>query len=132
MTVVIWAAWRSGRTKASLFQTELLARREEFNRLANAPFPRLKSLGRVNPDDEITPVRRGKRLKVLPGSEVRLECFGNVGRQLRDRRLRRIAVSRRRRSEARRGKQACRLEFVPASPVDIRPLARRLARRDFD
>src|SRR5438094_10597133 len=73
------------RRKRRLLQTESLAGREQFNRLANTPFPRLSSFGCVNPHHEITPVRRSKRLKVLPCAEVRPECFGNVGRQLRDR-----------------------------------------------
>ena len=54
--------------KHRLLQTELLAGREQFNRLANAPFPRLRALGRVNPHDEITPVRSGQ----APESVARL------------------------------------------------------------
>lgn len=108
------------RTKASLLQTELLAGREQCNRVANAPFPGLRLLGRMNPHDEMTTVRRGKRLKVSPGSEVRLECVGNVGWQFRDGGMWRIAVSRGSLREAGRCNEASRLEFVPASPVDVR------------
>ena len=61
-----------------LLQTELLAGREQCNRLANTPFPRLRSRGRVNPHHEITPVGWSTRLKALPGSEVRFEGFGKV------------------------------------------------------
>src|SRR4030095_15326012 len=69
-----------------LLQTELLAGRQKFNRLANAPFSSLRPFGGVNPHNEISPVRWGKRLKMLPCFDVRLECFANVGRQHRDRR----------------------------------------------
>ena len=113
-------------------QTEPLASGEQFDRLAKAPFAGLRSLGRVNPHDEITPVRRRKRLKVSPGLEVRLDSSPNVGRQLRNPWTWRIPVSSRSCSQAGRGEEAGRLELVPASPVDVRPLARWLARRDFD
>ena len=46
--------------------------------------------------------------------------------------MRRVPVFRGSRGQAGRGKNASRPEFVPASPVDIRPPARRLARRNLD
>src|SRR5262249_56068507 len=92
----------------------------------------LRCLGGCFPDYDVTPIRRGKCLKFLPGFQVRLQCVGNISRQLRDLRMWRIAVSCRGRSEAWRFEPARRFELVPAFAVDVRPFARRLARRDLD
>ena len=67
------------------------------------------------------------RLPQPPGMPGR----GNVRRQLRDGRFRQIPVVCRSHGEARCCKLAGGLEFVPASPVDVRPLACRPPRRQL-
>jgi len=115
-----------------LFQPQLPASREQLDRLADAPVARLRSFGHVNPHDEIAPVRPGQRLEILPGFEIRLERLGNVGREIRNSGTGRVAVCRRRRGDAARREPAGRFELLPTFPIDVRPSARRFARRDFD
>src|SRR5262245_1901095 len=115
-----------------LLQAQGPADREEFERLANAPRPRLRPPSHVNPDHEVTPVSCRQRLKEFPGSGLCLECGGDVSGERRYLRFWRISVCRGSRREARYFEEAGRPEFIPAFPVRIRPLARRLPRRDFD
>jgi len=56
-------------------QPELLAGREPFNSLPNAPLACLRSLRRLNPDHEVTPVPGRECLKECPGPGRGLECL---------------------------------------------------------
>src|SRR5258708_3774399 len=92
MTIDINCDVRSTAGLLTSLQAELLPGRECTDRFANAPLPRLGSLGRVNPHDKITPVPGRECLKECPGFGVCLECCADVRWQLGNFRLWRIAV----------------------------------------
>src|SRR5690349_6253320 len=93
-----------------LLQAELLSRRQESNRLSDSPVPCLRSLGSVNPDDEITPLSCGERLKESPDLRVAFESLRDVRRQFWDRWPRRVRVRGGSRHEPWRREEASRLQ----------------------
>ncbi len=85
----------------------------------------------MNPNDEVAPVGGRQLSKEFPRPRIRPQRFGDVGRQLRDDWSRRVGVVRWCGRETGRREQAGRLEFRPPFPISVRPLARRLSRRNF-
>src|SRR5947207_12840228 len=67
-----------------LLQTELLSRCQQRERFANTPFPGLRPLGRVNPNDEVTAVGWCQLPKELPSLGIGLYRFRDVIRQVGD------------------------------------------------
>jgi hypothetical protein len=86
----------------------------------------------MNPHDEVTSVGGRQLPKEFPRSGIRPQRFGDVGRQVRDYWSWRVGVVRWRGRETGRREQAGRLEFHPPFPIDVRPLARPLSRRNFE
>jgi len=62
---------------------------------------------------------------------IRLQRFGDAGRQVRDCRSRRVCVRGWRCCQPGRGEEANPLEFRPAFAIDVRPLAGGLSRREL-
>src|SRR5882762_1665412 len=114
------------------FQPELLTSREQTDCFANALLPRFRTLGYMDPNHKVTPMRRRQLLKEIPRFRIFLQSFGDVGRQVRNYRPRRIFVAGRRRRETRGVEQAGRLELRPALTIDVRPLAGGLSRRELE
>ena len=100
------------RARSSL-QSKLFPGRQQRNRFANASLARLRPFGGVNPDHEIAPLGPRQFPKEFPRAGVRLQGLGNVGRQLRDRRPRRVGVGGRRRRPTSRREEALRLKLLP-------------------
>src|SRR6516165_5282969 len=115
-----------------LLQSLLLARCQQCDRFANALCSRVRSLRDVNPNHEITPVRRRQLLKTPPRLRIGSEGLGNVSWQGGDSRLCRVAVVGWCRTQARSGKQASRFKLRPSFAVGVRPLALGLPRRDLE
>src|SRR5258705_10230710 len=103
-----------------LLQTELLSRCQQSERFANTPFPGLRPLGRVNPNDEVAAVGWCQLPKELPGFGIGLYRCRDVSRQLGDYRSRPVGVLGRCGREACRREQAGCLQLCPAPPIDIR------------
>lgn len=70
-----------------LLQTELLAPCQQCERFANTPFPGVRPLGRVNPNDEVTAVGWCQLPKELPSFGIGLYRFRDVIRQVGDYRV---------------------------------------------
>src|SRR5947199_6903592 len=75
-----------------LLQTELLSRCQQCERFANTPFPGVRPLGRVNPNDEVTAVGWRQLPKELPSFGIGLYRFRDVIRQVGDYRARPVGV----------------------------------------
>src|SRR5260370_28672339 len=114
-----------------LLQAKLFSRRQQCDRFANAPFARFRLFGCMNPNDEVTSVGGRQLPKEFPRFGICLQRLGDVDRQVGDYRSWRVGVARWCRRETRRREQAPRLEFHPPFPIDVRPLARGLSRRDL-
>src|SRR6266849_26140 len=115
-----------------LLQTELLSRCQQCERFANTPFPGVRPLGRVNPNDEVTAVGWCQLTKELPGFSIGLYRFRDVIRQVGDDRSGSGGVLSRCSREACGSEQAGCLQFLPPSSIESRPLAGGLSRRHLD
>src|SRR5207248_11211263 len=123
---------QSASSAACLLQTELLARRKQGDRFADAPFASLGSLRDVDPHDEVAALPSRQRLKKAPRLMAGFDCPCDVARQLGNIRLRRILVFGGGSGQACRRQQRGRLELRPAPAIDVGPFARGFARRYFD
>jgi hypothetical protein len=63
-----------------LLQAKLFSRRQQCDRLANAPFARFRFFGCMNPNDEVTSVGGRQLPKELPGFGICLQRLGDVDR----------------------------------------------------
>ena len=117
---------------AGLFQTELLAGRETHERFAQPPSFGFFALGRLDPTDIRTPVRRREPLEGRPGLGVGPQRLLEMRRQRPLLALRRNAAARRGWSRlACLGQQAACLHLRVAAAIDRRPAAVRRARREL-
>src|SRR6188474_2171166 len=107
-----------------LLQAQLFSSGQQLDRFTNTPGARFRSFGGMNPDNEITPVGGRQLLEKLPPAGIRLERFGDVARQDRDDWSWRVGIARGRGRQAGRRQLACRFEFRPSLPIDVRPFAR--------
>jgi len=115
-----------------LLQSKFFPGRQQRDRFANPPLARFRPPGRVNPNDEVTSVGGRQLPKELPRFGICLQGFGDVGRQLGNYWSRRVGIVRGCGRETGRREQACTLKFPPPIPIDLRPLARGLPRRDLE
>src|SRR5260370_29992894 len=115
-----------------LLQAKFFSRRHQCDRFANAPLARFRSFSRMNPNDEVTSVGGCQLPKELPRFGICLQRFGDVDRQVGDYWSWRVGIVRGCRCETGRREQASSLKFQPPIPIDIRPLARGLPRRDLE
>src|SRR5258708_39434432 len=83
-----FSLYSSFKWEFELLQTELLARCQQAERFANTPFPGLRPLGRVNPNDKVTALGWWQLPKRLPGFGVGLDRFRVLRRRLANGRAR--------------------------------------------
>src|SRR5437867_13069809 len=86
----------------------------------------------MNPDHKVTPGGGCQCLKEPPGARIGLERLGDVGRQIGDRRPRRVRVTGWSRSRASRHEQAGRFELSPTLAIDVGPFACGLPRCELE
>src|SRR6266550_1016695 len=115
-----------------LFQAKLSARREQRQRFADAPLASLRSLGDMDPDNEVATLPWRQLLKKGPRIRIRFDCRSDVARQLGNVWLRRVSVLARRRGQAGWRQQPRGVQLRPAPTIDVGPFARGFARRDLD
>src|SRR5688572_20632566 len=94
--------------------------------------PRFRAFRDMNPYDELTTLCRNQPAKEFPRFGIGLERLVDVLGQLWDHRFWRVAVARRRGRKTGRRKQFGSLQFTPASPIEVGPLARSPPRRDLE
>src|SRR6266487_5581123 len=123
---------RGSRGPACLLQTELLARREQCNRFADAPRASLRTFCDVDPDDKVAALGSRQLLKEAPRFQIGFDRLRDVTRQLGNLGLRRVLVRGGSRSQAGRLEQPSAVQFHPAPAIDVRPFAGRFARRHLD
>jgi hypothetical protein len=120
------------RVRSRLLQAKLLSSSQQGYRFTNAPGARFRSFSCMNPNDKVTSVSGRQLPEEFPRSGIRPQRCGDVNGQVGDDWSWRVGVARWCGRETGRREQACRLEFHPPFPIDVRPFARRLSRRHLE